>query len=267
MSTDRCWSLLSDDARCPAPAAAASYFCSRHRHLNGTQVHNIWREPEAEMPPELVASMRRRLPDITFPVSKPRPPRASASTVPGPLEDDSQSSVSVLVADAGTADSDDRLDWLPTMLRAMMEEVMASEDPALKKASAIARLAGLYLKAYRVRDLEQANKELARRAAAAEARAAEMEALLVVQRDPPEAPVLEPASPVDAAPSCQVVFAPPAEEPQEGGGTVFTVLLDELSDDRPHTGLIPMSAAAHPDDRQSVSPVGSAPSPVGPARG
>src|SRR5438067_8924108 len=61
-------------------------------------------------------------------------------------------------------------DWLLSMLQQAMTEVMASDAAPLQKASALARLGALYLRAYRAAGLEQANKELARRIKALEPR-------------------------------------------------------------------------------------------------
>jgi hypothetical protein len=75
------------------------------------------------------------------------------------------------------------------MLREAMAGVMAGDAAPLQKANAVARLAGLYLKACRAKELEQENKALTRRLAAAEAPLAELEMRLTVEPRQ-EAPVV-----------------------------------------------------------------------------
>jgi hypothetical protein len=62
------------------------------------------------------------------------------------------------------------LGWLLSMLREAMVGVMADDTPALKKANALARLANLYLKAYKTADLKRTNAELVARVAELEQR-------------------------------------------------------------------------------------------------
>jgi hypothetical protein len=61
------------------------------------------------------------------------------------------------------------------LLRQTVTEVVASDAPPLQKASAVARLGALYLKAQRTTELERANKRLKRQVAAMEERVAELE--------------------------------------------------------------------------------------------
>ena len=62
------------------------------------------------------------------------------------------------------------------LLQAAIEEVMAGDATPLQKANAVARLGGLYLKAYRVAELEEANARLRQRAAELEERTTAAEA-------------------------------------------------------------------------------------------
>jgi hypothetical protein len=169
------------------------------------EVSRIWRAPEAEMPRELVAALRRAAPEIVFPASTPHSlpeedARPLAAAAPGPGEKrnvpgeapavrhsagsdrpaSTSASVSRVPAPAGdlqgeTAGSSP-LDWLLATLQAVMEGVMAGDAAPLQKANAVARLAGHFLKAYRAKELEAENKVLCRRVQAAEARVAELEA-------------------------------------------------------------------------------------------
>src|SRR5437899_1884112 len=82
MSETQCWSIQADGSRCPGPAQPGSFFCSRHRHVRAAEVSRIWRAPEAEMPPELVAAMRRCAPEVTFPVPEPAPSNDAVLTEP-----------------------------------------------------------------------------------------------------------------------------------------------------------------------------------------
>jgi hypothetical protein len=60
------------------------------------------------------------------------------------------------------------LAWLLALLREAMVGVMADDQPALKKANALARLGSLYLKTYNTAELERTNAELVERVAALE---------------------------------------------------------------------------------------------------
>ena len=51
------------------------------------------------------------------------------------------------------------LDWLLALLREAIEGVMADDQPALKKANALARLGSLYLKVYDTAERERLNAE------------------------------------------------------------------------------------------------------------
>jgi hypothetical protein len=175
---------------------------------------SVWRAPEAQMPPELVAAMRRYAPEITFPAAEPASAANTAAPDPAALHplsldlalpantprpgeppadeashrtgnsgtpsaehtiwpDPSISSVSPCLR--GETAGSPGLDWLMATLRAAMEGVMAGDAAPLPKANAVARLAGLYLKAYGAAELERENRALTRRLAAAEARAAARE--------------------------------------------------------------------------------------------
>ncbi len=90
------------------------------------------------------------------------------------------------VADDGETDDPGpaSLDWFLAMLQAAMTEVMASEGPPLQKANALARLGNLYLKACRTKELQAANRELARRVAELEERLAAAESRMPAAERP-----------------------------------------------------------------------------------
>lgn len=254
MSEQQCWSMNSAGRRCGEPAEPASFFCAQHRHIGtGARIMSVWRAPEAEMPPDLVAALRRYAPEVTFPEAEPatlestvvaepvaglpasRPGRRrqsaslrhaeffrtpSIASPPGEGDamghdsrpdsdredgsgregepergaqtsspcDPSSSSVSLHLGGEGGGET--QLDWLQAMLREAMEEVMAGDAAPLQKANALARLAGLYLKAGRAKELEQENRALRRRLAEAEARLAALEMRLAA--GPPREACIEP---------------------------------------------------------------------------
>jgi hypothetical protein len=68
------------------------------------------------------------------------------------------------------------LDWLLSMLREAIVGVMADDQPASKKANALARLGSLYLKTYEVAELKRANAELEERVTELEERLTTAEA-------------------------------------------------------------------------------------------
>jgi hypothetical protein len=115
------------------------------------------------------------------------------------------------------------LDWLLAMLRQSMEEVTASDAKPLQRASALARLASLYLKAFGAAGLAKENKALKQRLAELEHSAASdaapaapaAPALDPALRHP--APVPPPGSPAMAPTpaGCTPVSGPPL--PSEGG--------------------------------------------------
>src|SRR5947208_15216294 len=84
MSEEQCWSVQADGSRCPGAAQPGTFFCSRHRCVRTAEVSRIWRAPEAEMPSELVAAMRRYAPEITLPAPEPEPSNEAAHSVRGP---------------------------------------------------------------------------------------------------------------------------------------------------------------------------------------
>src|SRR4051812_36002825 len=115
----QCWSVQADGARCPGPAEPGSFFCTHHRQIGigtGARVMSIFRAPEAQMPPELVAAMRRFAPEVTFPA--PEPEGALTDTLPAPLR-------------SPAAEPGSPLDWLLARLRAAMEGVMAGDATPL----------------------------------------------------------------------------------------------------------------------------------------
>src|SRR5437016_6154442 len=88
MSTEQCWSRDPTGSRCPQPAAPSSHFCASHRR-GAPNPLTIFRAPEAEMPPDRVAAIRRYSPDATFPPplalapeSPPTPPPAGSAAAP-----------------------------------------------------------------------------------------------------------------------------------------------------------------------------------------
>jgi len=85
------------------------------------------------------------------------------------------------------------LAWFTALLQQAMTETMAGEGTPLQKASAVARLGNLYLKAHRSAELERANAELRRQTERLEERLAAAESRLAAL-----AP--QPATPAPAAP-------------------------------------------------------------------
>jgi hypothetical protein len=69
---------------------------------------------------------------------------------------------SASAADQGPA-LEQPLDWLLGALQQAMEELIASDATPLQKASAAARLGGLYLKTYQTAGLEKENRALTER--------------------------------------------------------------------------------------------------------
>jgi hypothetical protein len=227
MSTEQCWSLQFDGKRCAALAAAPTHFCAAHAHRGGgANPLCLWRAPEAEMPPELVAALRRAAPDATFPRSEPQPPLnpaslSSAALPASPLPlvmagaepavppgapaspepstsppDPPCSSVSPCLAyPCQRVIAPDRTDWLLALLQDAMTGVMAGEATPLQKANAVSRLTALYLKAACVAEVEQANAALAKRAAAAEAYSADLEARATAWAEQQEAAPPTPQAP------------------------------------------------------------------------
>jgi hypothetical protein len=57
------------------------------------------------------------------------------------------------------------LDWLLALLRQAIEGMMADDQPAFKKANALARLGSLYMKVYDTAELERVNAGLEERGA------------------------------------------------------------------------------------------------------
>jgi hypothetical protein len=113
------------------------------------------------------------------------------------------------------------MDWFLAMLQAVMTDVMASEGTPLKKANAIARLGNLYLKACRTKELQAANRELARRVAALEERLAAAESRLTAPPTSAGAPRERPAEArplqVSAVEGHRAVFPLGPEEPPARG--------------------------------------------------
>jgi hypothetical protein len=95
--------------------------------------------------------------------------------------------VSLCLCGESAGQPEEELDWLKALLRQAMTETMAGEGTPLQKASAIARLGNLYLKARRSAELEQANKELRRRAVMLEERLAGAEGRLAALEAAPAA--------------------------------------------------------------------------------
>jgi hypothetical protein len=129
------------------------------------------------MPRELVTILRLSNPGITFPAlgapgEGALAPPVSSSPVSSPDVDPAAAGRALPEGRSGSPE----LQWLMVTLQAAMEGVMAGEATPLQKANAVARLAGQYLKAYGLKELERENQALNRRLAAAEARVAALEA-------------------------------------------------------------------------------------------
>ena len=81
MSTEQCWSRDPTGSRCPQPAVPPTHFCASHSRSGPPNPLTIFRAPEAEMPTDLVAAIRRYSPEATFP---PPPARAPVSPLTPP---------------------------------------------------------------------------------------------------------------------------------------------------------------------------------------
>jgi hypothetical protein len=82
MANPQCWAMLPSARRCEVDALPGRHFCEEHGIGSGPHPCNIWRAPEAEMPPDLVAAIRQQLPAGTFPDPAPNPPASRISTLP-----------------------------------------------------------------------------------------------------------------------------------------------------------------------------------------
>jgi hypothetical protein len=125
------------------------------------------------------------------------------------------------------------LDWFLAMLQAAMTEVMASEGTPLQKANAVARLGNLYLKACRTKELQAANRALARRVAALEERLATTESRMsAAERPSREArpPALVTALAAGSGPETRRAGRPRSQEgaPTRGAGRASPVKGREL---------------------------------------
>jgi hypothetical protein len=198
MSKGQCWSVQGDGARCAGPAEPGGLFCSRHRHVRAADVSRVWLAPEAEMPRELVATLRHANPALRFPDPEPSSrATVAASMASSPPFGSSPTREATPIEPAAPegASGSAELEWLLALLRAAMEGVMAGEGTPLLKASAVARLAGQYLKAYGAGERRRENQALTRRLKAAEARVAVLEARLAAAERPPATPKPEEAVP------------------------------------------------------------------------
>src|SRR6478672_1012634 len=148
MSTGQCLAMHRDGGRCPEPAGPGSRFCQYCGRNGGPGPLWVWKPPPGE--PVSVAPLAPVEPASERPgASVESGTRAAASEVPP----------ATLPA---TEPPDEGLEWLMGLLRQTLTEVVAGDAPPLQKASVVARLGALYLKARRSTELERANKELKR---------------------------------------------------------------------------------------------------------
>jgi hypothetical protein len=129
---------------------------------------------------------------------------------------------SIAPRDAGSSAPEieaDPLDWLQTLLKQAMTEVMDGEGTPLQKAAAVARLGALYLRTHKTAELQKANKELTRRLNELEDRLAAAEAECLAAQHPDGKTESQPRSqaavsspPANASPSLPDPTHLPAEE-------------------------------------------------------
>lgn len=167
MSAERCWSFQADGRRCAEPAVTASHFCPQHTTRGGgINPLSIWRAPVDEMPPDLVAAIRRAAPEATFPPSERQDEPAAHA--------------------AGSSDDTPSgpLDWLLDALRQTVTQLLTAAPAsdsgptlaeALQKATAMARLGALAVKAHQAAGLERAHRQLLLHVVELEQRLAGME--------------------------------------------------------------------------------------------
>jgi hypothetical protein len=159
MPYEQCRATNPLGTRCAMTAAPGSRFCRLHGPDDGPSPQLMWREPKTD-----------------------------ASTAPAPSGDPT-----------GPNRPAEGLDWLQSLLQQAMTEVMAGEGTPLQKASAIARLGNLYLKAHGAAELKRANKELRQQVEEMEARLAAAEARLAASDAAPAAAATSTAMPAHTA--------------------------------------------------------------------
>jgi hypothetical protein len=176
MAEERCWSLQFDGGRCAEPAVPSTHFCAEHSTRGGGgNPLAIWRAPLGEMPPDLVAAIRRAAPEATFPAPAP------VVVVDAPPPD------SVVTPALHGETGPGALDWLLSSLRQTIAEVIAVQPArtdhgsdlreTLQKANTVTRLSALYLKTHQAAAQDQANQQLLQRVAELEQRLAAVETL------------------------------------------------------------------------------------------
>jgi hypothetical protein len=168
MSYEQCWALNADRDRCQEPVEPGQYFCEEHDRGYAFHPLDVFCLSEAEMPPDLVAHLRACSP--TWPFPEPSPAivtlgPAAPAAVPTPLEDApgaAEPSPAPPVAPP-PAESDAAPEphaWLLAALRQCIEQVMAADVQPIPRASTVARLSGLYLRACRTTELTKENRSL-----------------------------------------------------------------------------------------------------------
>ncbi len=181
MSDERCWARQADGGRCPERVMRSRFFCPWNGGPGDPAPEEIYCLPEAAMPTGVVAVIRFANPGFVFPDRAPELISESPTgDQPGAARRDPSSESGALPATSSfpndaAGPAGDAMTWLQSVLQQAMEGVMAGEAPPLQKASAIARLANLYLKAHRAGELERENRELTKRLEQMEQRLATVE--------------------------------------------------------------------------------------------
>jgi hypothetical protein len=188
MSFEQCWALNADRSRCEEPAAPDQCFCEEHDVGYGLHPMDIFCLPEAEMPPDLVLYIRSCCP--TWPFPEPSPPIVTLGADAAPSHFRAAAPENDLDAATPRAQDDtlateaaeeaESLAWLRATLREVIEDVKAGEADPMRKATAVARLGGLFLRTFRVAELQKENRSLRKSLAAVESRLADLEALTAV---------------------------------------------------------------------------------------
>jgi hypothetical protein len=222
---EQCWAVGSDGQRCGRTSKSGTYFCPEHGWEGGPEPAGIWRAPVCEMPPGLVVRIRANDPNAVFPAAAPEDPSPLAlpflQATPVSSSDPAPAASPFLPADPTPSP----LAWLLTTLQTAIEGVMAGEATPLQKASAVARLGNLYLKAYRAAEFEKENKQLAGRvgeleeqlvSAQAEAARMEQRGLALAERltdllSPTSVPGVEPTDGVPPGASADMAADPTAD--------------------------------------------------------
>lgn len=194
MPYEQCRSMNPLGTRCTMTPAPGSRFCLFHSHEDVPSISGSDADANASavLPDRERTDSTRRYGGTEFSDTgvvrgetagwtPPTPPDIPSNSVspsePGPTTRFAGTPSATPPLRVETADPPtEEMEWLQALLRQAMTEVMAGEGTPLQKASAIARLGNLYLKAHGAAELKRDNQELRRQTAALEERLAAAEA-------------------------------------------------------------------------------------------